>query len=287
MKYRLLLLCLTALLLVALPVAADNDYDVDWGRDVECDNKDEIEGGVELTIVQQRSGNQYRVTAIGLDDFDPILAVTLQGEYEDALCNDDDREASDYSADLPTTGDVDDSRDSAQVLFNLNSRNAFENVSIIVGSEDGESGEFLLIIEGMYASPADGTGDPMSLYLSPALYESDVTPTAYMISVVNGFDPFMNLINGDYEVIEDNDGNPISCDDAGSELCWGDHDSLRRSYVSRSQDRRLAGGELDSMLSIPIDEDFVGGYLNFIMTSYGSSQGDYVAAFHLGVEVED
>src|SRR5690606_2623909 len=110
----------------------DADYDVDWGRDVACRGGGDIEAGVELTIVQQRTGNQYRVTVVGIDGFDPVLAVTLSGEYNDALCSDDDSEAATYSADLPTTGDVSSQSNSSQVIFNLNSANAFENVSIIV-----------------------------------------------------------------------------------------------------------------------------------------------------------
>jgi|GEM_PF-4327023 len=266
---------------------SSGDYDVDWGRDVECRDGDEIEAGVELTIVQQRSGNQYRVTAIGIDGFDPVLAVMLTGDYDDALCNDNDSEAATYSADLPTTGDVDTSRDSAQVIFNLNSSNAFENVSVVVAGEGGSSGEFVLIIEGMYASSADGAGDPMSLAISPALIESGVDPSVYMISVVNAFDPLIYLADSSLGQIEDNDGNPILCDDAGSSsLCWGESESLVGSYVSRSQNRQLGGGQYDSMLTLAVDEDLAGFYFNYVMTSYGSTEGDYVVAFHMGVEAE-
>lgn len=264
------------------------DYDGDWGRDVECRDGDDIEGGVELTIVQQRSGNQYRVTAIGIDGFDPVLAVMLTGDYNDALCNDNDSEAATYSADLPTTGDVDDSNDSAQVIFNLNSANAFENVSIVVAGEGESSGEFVLIIEGMYASSADGAGDPMSLALTPSLIESGVDPTAYMISVVSAFDPLIYLADNELNQLSDDDGNPLACDDAGnSGLCWGESESLSGSYVSRSQNRELGGGQYDSMITIPVSDDLLGFYLNYVMTSYGSTEGDYVVAFHMGVEAED
>lgn len=264
------------------------DYDVDWGRDVECRDGSDIEAGVELTIVQQRSGNTYRITAVGIDGFDPVLGVMLTGDYDDALCNDNDSEAATYSADLPTTGDVSSDRNSAQVVFNLNSSNAFENVSIVVAGEGGSSGEYVLIIEGMFASSADGAGDPMSLAISPALFESGVDPTVYMISVVSAFDPLVYLADSQLAQLEDNDGNPIRCDDAGSSaLCWGDSDSLTSSYVSRSQNRQLAGGQFDSMMTIPLSSNTVGFFFNYVMTSFGTTEGDYVVAFHLGVEAED
>lgn len=267
---------------------ASSDFDGDWGRDVSCAGGGEIDNGVELTIVQQRSGNQYRVTAIGLDGFDPVLGVMLTGDYNNALCNDDDSEAATYSANLPTTGSVSTAGTSSQVIFNLNSANAFENVSIVVGGFGGSSGEYLLIIEGMYASSADGVGDPMSLSLSPALIESGVDPTAYMISVVSSFDPLVFLADANYEALADEDGVNIICDDAGdSRLCWGDNDSLTNSYVSRSGNRQLGGGQFDSMITLPVSDNLAGFFFNYIMTSYGTTEGDYVVAFHLGVEAED
>jgi hypothetical protein len=265
------------------PGSSRGSYDMDWGQNVSCDDGNSIENGVEMTIVQQRTGNQYRVTAIGIGGFDPILAVALSGSYSNALCNDDDADAADYSADLPSTGSVPSSGTSSQVIFNLNSSNAFEDVSVVVGGFGGSTGEFLLVVEGMFAGEADGIGDPFSLYLSPALYESGVIPTAYMIAVTNSFDPLILLIDGEYNVMDDTDGNPMGCDDAGNpDLCWGDSRSMARSYISRSNNRLLGGGNFDAMLSISIAEDWVGFYYNYAMAG-NQTYGDYVAAFHLGI----
>lgn len=268
--------------------SASSDFDGDWGRDVSCAGGGEITNGVELTIVQQRAGNQYRVTAIGLDGFDPVLAVMLTGNYNDALCNDDDSEAATYSANLPTTGSVSSAGTSSQVIFNLTSNNAFEDVSIVVGGFGESSGEYLLIIEGMYASSADGAGDPMALSLSPALIESGVDATTYMISVVSSFDPLLFLADDSNVALVDGDGVSILCDDAGdARLCWGNSSSLVGSYVSRSANRQLGGGQFDSMMSLALTDDLAGFVFRYVMTSYGSSEGDYVVAFHLGIEAED
>ncbi|MGJ3240272.1 MAG: hypothetical protein ACFE0Q_16315 [Anaerolineae bacterium] len=264
------------------------DYDVEWGRDVTCQGGGTIENGLEVSIIQQRAGNQYRVTAIGIGGFDPVLAVSLRGAYNNALCNDDSGDASSYSANLPTTGQVDSSPRSSQVVFDLNSAQTFEDVSIVVGGFGGSSGEFVLIVEGMFASSADGAGDPMALALSPALFESGVDPSAYMISVVGAFDPLIRVLDGDYQEILDNNGVPILCDDAGNErLCWGESSALTSSYVSRSQNRQLGGGQFDAMLTTPFSAEEVGLFVNYVMTSYGSTEGDYVVAFHLGIAGED
>lgn len=264
----------------------DRDYDVEWGRDVSCEDGNSIENGIELTAVQQRAGNQYRITVIGIDGFDPILAVMLSGDYSDALCSDDDEEAAEYSADLPSTGQVNASGLNSQVLFNLNSSNTFENVSIVMGGFDGANGEFIVVVEGMFAGSADGLGDPFSLNLSPALYESGVTPTAYMIAVTGSFDPLLFLVDGEYNTMEDGDGVPVVCDDAGNDnLCWGEHANMSRSYISRSNDRQLPGGSLDAMLSIEVPENWVGSFFNYMMAG-NESTGDYIAVFHLGIAGE-
>jgi hypothetical protein len=133
----------------------------------------------------------------------------------------------------------------------------------------------------MVASREDGIGDPFSLHVSPALLESGVTPTAYMIAVTARMDPLLFLIDSDYAPVRDANGVPIGCDDAGnSRLCWGESYNLSNSYVSRSQNRRLAGGPLDAMLSIPLGSEW-GYYLNYTMAG-NNSWGDYVAVFHLG-----
>jgi hypothetical protein len=253
------------------------NYGGEWGRAYDCDAGWSFDNGIELTVIQQRGGSQYRVTAVGLNGFDPALVVA--DNFGSALCNDDDRTAATYSANLPT-GQAGMSTTSSQILFN-NTAQTFADISIITGGYNGQGGEFLLIVEDMTSSSADGAGDPFSLYVSPALLESGVTPTAYMISVTARFDPVVYLIDSNYDPIRDANNVIIGCDDAGnSGLCWGESFNLSRSYVFRSQNRQLPGGPLDAMLRIPLDGEW-GNYLNYTMTG-NNSWGDYVAIFHLG-----
>lgn len=253
------------------------NYGGEWGRAYNCDTGWSFDNGIELTVIQQRGGSQYRVTAVGMNGFDPALVV--EDDRGSALCNDDDRTAAAYSANLPT-GQAGGSSTSSQIVFN-NLAQPFADISIITGGYNGQGGEFFLIIEGMTSSSADGAGDPFSLYVSPALLESGITPTAYMISVTARFDPLLYLIDSDYNPVHDTNNVAIRCDDAGNgSLCWGESFNLSRSYVSRSQNRQLPGGPLDAMLRIPLVGEW-GYYLNYTMTGY-NSWGDYVAVFHLG-----
>jgi hypothetical protein len=258
------------------------DFGGEWGTTVTCPDGMVITNAVQFTIVQQRSGNQYRVSALGINGFDPVLAV--MDDYGNMLCNDDSSDVAGYGANLPTTGQIAPATTNSQVIFNLNSSNAFENVTVVVGGYQGTGGEVLVTVEGMVASSADGIGDPFSVYASPAMLVSGVDPTAYMISVVSRFDPTILLVTGDYEQITF-EGQNVACDDAGTTNCWGESASLANGFVSRSGGRNLAGGRLDSMLTIPLEGTW-GVYLNYVMTSFGGTYGDYIAAFHLGTAAE-
>jgi hypothetical protein len=259
-----------------------NDYDEEWGTQFTCDDGTEIVNGLDLTIIQQRPGSTYIVTVVGIDGFDPVLAV--RDAVDNHLCNDDDSRGATYSANLPTTGQVNAANTSSQVIFS-NNASGLADITINVGGFGGTGGEFIVIVEGMVSTDADGAGDPFSLYLSPALLESGVIPTAYNISVTTAFDPMITLIDEDYNIMEDDAGDLVFCDDAGnSDLCWGESENLERSYVSRSQEREVPGGSLDAMLALPLGGAW-GGYYNFTMTG-NESFGDYVAVFHLGTAEE-
>ncbi|MDQ7035605.1 MAG: hypothetical protein Q9P01_12450 [Anaerolineae bacterium] len=130
------------------------------------------------------------------------------------------------------------------MIFSNNS-GSFADITLTVGGFGGMGGEFLVIVEGMVATSNDGAGDPFSLYVSPALLESGVTPTAYNIAVTNVFDAVITLVDGDYNLMQDEAGSAIYCDDAGNtSLCWGESAPLGRSYVSRSQNRQLPAAAL-------------------------------------------
>jgi microcompartment protein CcmK/EutM len=275
-------LCLVAMFSFIIPtMAQDNE-----GFAVTCDNGAEFNNGVEILVNQMRAGFTYTATAIGIGDFDPVLAV-LDANGQ-GLCADDTKEASNYSVDLPTSGLVPASSSSAQVLFSQTSGQDMADVSLVVGSIGDTSGEFVLLLEGMAATSADGSGDPFSVRLTPGMVNSGVPLTVYMISVTGDLDPLIARIDADYNYIYDGD-QQVYCDDSGdASLCWGDSTVLNNSYVTRRGNEKLGGFEKDAMISLPLDgltldpnPDF--RFINYLMTSYEqSSFGDYVLAFHIG-----
>lgn len=254
------------------------------GEPIYCDGNLVAENGVVVTVVQMRPNSNYTATVIGLNGFDPILAVR-DAASGDGLCNDDNPDASYYSANLPTTGPVEPSRLTSSQTFNTFNYSNMANIELVVGGYNSQPGEFVLILEGMLLSQADGAGDPLSIGITPGMVLSGVNPSVYMFSVVQSMDPLIALIDSDYNFIVDGNGATVYCDDAGNaSSCWGESTSLRNSFVSRSQGRTLSGINTDAMLTLPIDADSIGFAYTPIMRSYEMRTfGDYVVAFHVGI----
>lgn len=255
--------------------------DLPFGRSVDCDGA-VFDNGVEFTVIQMRVGSTYTVTAIGLNGFDPILAVL--DDTGDGLCNDNEFNARELLAELPTTDDVPPADTTAQVVFtNTDNGESFRDVTFVVGGRDNMAGQFVLIVEGMTLSSADGQGDPMSVYISPSLVAGGVPLTAYMISITAVFDPWIGLMDSEGNFLRDDDNNFYACDNAGTNSCWGESGRLSGYSVSRSDGRELPGGQLDAMLMIPLERSFEGQNINYLMSTIQGTYGDYVVAFHAGV----
>lgn len=250
---------------------------------VSCPNGLEISNGVEI-IVNMRPGFTYTATAVGVDGFDPVIAVMDRNQVRS--CADDSEAASDYTADLPTTGPVNSSSLNAQLPFSHN-YNGFEDISLIVGGYGGQNGEFLLILEGMSVTARDGSGpgagDPFRIHLTDNIIASDTDVSVYMMATNEQLDPLMRVV--------DSDNQPIfECDDAGTSLCEDNTFDLSNSYVSRTLGRQTPLRNFNAMITLPTagatSLDLSQGlYVPFLMTSYQqSSTGDYAVVFHVGID---
>jgi hypothetical protein len=250
---------------------------------VTCENGAEFDNGVEFVVNQMRPGFTYTATAIGVDGFDPVLAVL--DENGQGLCNDDEAAAADFFANLPSTGRVPADGLTAQVQFSQN-QGQMADVSLVVGGFDNTSGEFVLILEGMATTTADGLGDPFSVRLTPDLVNQAEPLSVYMIGVPGNVDPLFYLAGDNAEPFVDEDGGEVLCDDGGGN-CWGENESLAGSSVARTSGRVADADSVDAMLNIPMGDfqslDFDDGpfYLTFVMSRFeGSGTGDYVVVFN-------
>jgi hypothetical protein len=255
------------------------------GIEVTCPDGVSFSNGSEV-VINMRPGFSYTATAIGVGDFDPILAI--RDEDGRTLCSDDDSDGAAYIANLPTTGPIGPSNRTAHKPFTY-SGSALGNVSFIVGSFNSTAGEFVLIIEGLAVTSSDGrgdgAGDPFYVNVTPNVIASGVPITAYSIAVTSALDTLLSIVDEDDLTVVLDDGSFVSCDDAGNtSLCYGLSERLDSYYVSRTNGRRVPGGQYDSMLQIPSDVFDPDGV--FVEYRFSSSEqrtfGDYVAVFHMG-----
>jgi hypothetical protein len=276
-------------LVVPTPSATDKGSSLrvggSGGVELTCVDGTQISNGVEVAVNVPRGVN-YTATALGVGEFDPIIAVrTPDGQID---CVDDAQGALRYTANLPTTGFIRNADTNAQIEFSQNA-GAFASVSIIVGGFDGMDGEFALVIEGGDIADDDGTGDPYAVRVSPNMIESGVPLTLYMLGTDDDLDPFLQLVDPDGERVFLED-DPIECDDSGDEdSCFGESRNLVGAFVTGGQNNQVNGRENSAMLSLPIEEfdpnvDPDLSFLNFRMTSYAqASTGEYVMVFHVGI----
>ncbi len=271
--WRLGWLLLGLLLVPTMTTGAQNNG---TAISVTCPDGTQLTNGVEV-IVNMRPQFVVTATALGVDGFDPIMAVMDRGVVRN--CSNDSEDAATFSADLPTTGPIVASDLNSQIRYS-HSYGGFEDVSFVVGGFGGVDGEFLLLLEGMAVTERDGEGDPFALRLTENMTGAD--SSVYMLAVTDGLDPLIKLI--------DSQGNAIfSCDDAGdSDFCEDKNSvSLANSYVSRTQNRQTPGSAFDAMVTLPTstmtDIDYASGlFFNFIMSSFElNTTGDYVVGFNV------
>jgi len=244
-----------------------------------CDTGEVITNGTRITVVLMRSGFTYKLTALGVGSFDPVIMVADSSERS-GFCNDDSSGASTYWADLPGVGRVNANSTSSQVQFSQRT-SGMDDMHLIVGGYNGMGGEVILILEGMAVTQADGAGDPFSVRITESMVRSGVPLTVYMFARDRQLDPFMRLVELNrtgretYDIYDilDTDDIPITCDDAGNpSLCWGESSVL--------------ANQADAMLRISPQAAANAGYdtLTYLMTSYERrSTGNYYIVFHLGL----
>lgn len=278
-----LILLLSALLVVG--GAAVVQAQTSGSFTVNCDDGSSFSNGVEFRVIQMRAGYDYKATAVGLNGFDPVLAVL--DETGDGLCNDDAASAARYAADLPSTGVVRASQLSSQITFNPSSDTGFVDVSLVVGGYGDQPGEFILILEGMSATEADNGGDPVVVMLTQDMINSG-TLAGYMITRgQSNVDPVVSLVDSDYAPLTDDSGTTILCDDSGTNSCWGTTSDLS-DYSVTINTGTLPGWQYDAYLNLDISgltmsKDPDENWLQFLLSSYPGTSGQYLAVFHAGV----
>jgi hypothetical protein len=237
-----------------------------------------VNNGVEI-IINMRPNFTYTATAIGIGSFDPVIGVWFTENPAESLCNDDTTDATRVRVNLPDTGLVAGNNVSAQMPFSHSSSD-LANISVVVGEARGNGGEFVLVLEGMAATEADGPGDPFTVDMNSPLIAGGRLDV-FMIGAESQLDPqilLVNVVDGKYEIWKDGDGNEIYCDNAGTQFCWSDGVTLDGGVVTNANRRDIFADENDAALRLGI-ESLDPQLMNFLMTSYKQTRGQYILVF--------
>jgi S1-C subfamily serine protease len=204
-----------------------------------------------FTVTALLAPGSYRATLIGMQQFDPLLAV-------DGVCTPDNSAAREYVADFSRagtgTGPVYGTARSTQIEFQVPAtEQGASAVQFTIGGQDGSAGEFIFILEGAKLS-AQLNANPYSIALTDSLASSEIALNAYMLGVSDNLDPALvagQLGESAFNPFEFPAGSPIACGNAGSE-CWGDNASLVDSSVVEAGANNYRGESADAMLSFDL-----------------------------------
>jgi|GEM_PF-2812823 len=235
---------------------------------ITCDNGLEVVGGARFTFININPGFSYTVTAIGIDGFDPVLAVaTAPGE---GSCNDDAPAAEGSEVAVPGVGLVEANNLTAQVRV----QGTGGNVDVFVGGFQGSTGQFAMIIEGLAINPADEL-DAFLISVPQVLVQEELG--VYMISRDGSrVDPYMEVYGGDGLQTDPLDFNQVSllalCDDAGVGDC-SDTPEFPGGGIFIRNGNRYEAGNTDAGISASLGT--TDRFLYAFGSYNGASTGDY------------
>lgn len=182
-----------------------------------CQDGLEIVVSSRIVLRQVSPEFSYRFTAVGIDDYDPVLAViTGPGSGN---CNDNVDGLGGSQIAVPGIGFVEANDLSAQVTART-ALNQFGDVEVAVGGIAGSTGQFAVVVEGFRISPSTELDQVLISVPGAAANE---TLGVFMIGRTDSLDPTMRLYDGsaaENGAIDLSTLSPLAiCDDGGTDSC--------------------------------------------------------------------
>lgn len=206
-------------------------------RDMEVITAATLEFSEDLDTVQF-----YRINIFGMDDFQPVIHVELEG-IGLTDCSSDSQAMGGTSFTLPGEETVVIEGDLLQQVAQLTITGANQagRVTLTIGSRDGSAGRYLAVIEGFSIEPRTDV-DYLTIGQGPLAARAPLL--VYMVAGVNQrLDPTVLLV----QPTEDSDG--IVCDDAGRRGC--EHvPSIAGLHVNLN-DAEISGSRFDAGALLP------------------------------------
>jgi hypothetical protein len=269
---RYLIVVILVLIVTALPVMASTPAQGNLSDDVfeiTCSTGERIIGGVKFTFLNINPGFQYRVTAVGINGFDPVIAVVTAPGVGD--CNDDASWVAGSQVAVPDVGFITADGLSSQVEINTGRGG---NIDIVVGGYAGSTGQFAMVVEGLQISPST---DADGFLISVPLVVADDPIGVYMIARDgSGLDPYLDVYTGPGIQGSNLDLNNVQqlswCDDVGSGDCPGTP-PFPGGGILISNGYRYEAGYYDAGLSGALQS--TDRFLYVFSAAAANSQGSY------------
>ena len=183
---------------------------------VTCDTGEEILGGTIFTFLAINPGFSYRVTTIGIGEFDPVMAVITGPGIGN--CNDDNTSVAGSQVAVPGVGLIEGDNLDSQVTV---STSVSGNVDVVVGGYQGATGQFAMVVEGLAINPRDEL-DGFLISVPTVLINEPIG--VYMVNRSGSrVDPYLQLAGGhglQQDPLDFNQAQILMiCDDAGVGDC--------------------------------------------------------------------
>jgi hypothetical protein len=252
-----------------------------------CENRVRFRNAVEIVLKELPPGD-YAVAALGVNGFDPKLAVIDAFGREIGCIDDSVDDVRTFSLTLPTTGVIAASPLNARLVFS-NRRSAPTDYRMIVGGFADSTGSFALVLENLAVTDESEAGGGLNVQVrvTANMSSSPIPISAYMIGVDSALDPLIQVVDEDNEPLI-LAGRPASCDDAGTPHCWGESETLANAVINTL--RRHVARNFDAMIALPWETlGLVPGAEDTITLRFTSfnraTLGRYLAILHLGIAV--
>lgn len=226
-------------------------------------------------VLTSLNGLTFRVTAVGLGEFDPQITVIDQ-EGAVIACNDDSDDAALYAAVLPSV-EVVASEGSSQVSVTVPGDQGRFDYEIIISSADGTAGEFLMFYEGAEVFGSDNI-DEFKVFTNQGQVDAEVPLVVYAANLKRpelAIDPEITFAYGE-DLVQ-------TCSKSSADsLCNGEHEDLTGFTVTTDDIELYELNGDDVMLAYQ-----AGGDPSEFLVSVGSYQaasfGAYALMIHSGV----
>lgn len=175
MRKQLILMVALVLMVGLLPTVAARPASQFAG----CDFEDKLDSGA-FFYAKQLNGVDLNVLVLGVDGFDPAVAIRNVETQEILVCNDDGRDTQDISVNLPSVT-TEPSDKNAQAAVRVPSDERWD-LEIIVTSADDVLGEFVVMISGASVFPA-ADKDLYGMATSQSMVDAEVPMGIYVANL--------------------------------------------------------------------------------------------------------